>query len=227
MNYKKKNSLFKLAQKRQLTRWDGYSCIADLHGGVYECDYVSPYTKSASNVDAAVMLVLQDWASSEYFERHDGVISDLVELGYDSSVDTNINLKRLLKTHLNFDLQDTYATNLMPFIKQGGMSASIPMKVLVNAAIEFALPQVKIVQPKIVICFGLQTFNAMRRAYSEQQMNNMDDAINAHFSYELSTVFCQAHPGRLGQNNRNRGGVDRVSIDWKRMQKISDGKGGK
>jgi len=217
MNSKKKNSLFKLAQKRQLTRWDGYSCIADLHGGAYECDYVSPYTKSASNVDADVMLVLQDWASSEYFERHDGVISDLIELGYDSSVDTNINLKRLLKTHLNLDLQDTYATNLMPFIKQGGMSASIPMKVLVNAAIDFALPQVKIVQPKIVICFGLQTFNAMRRACSEQKVNNMDDATNSHYLYDSSIVFCQAHPGRLGQNNRNRGGVDRVSIDWKKI----------
>ena len=159
----KQQVLSKLAQKRQLTRWDGYLCIADLHGGAYECDHVSPYTKSASNMDADVMLVLQDWASSEYFERHDGVISDLVELGYDSSVDTNNNLKRLLKTHLNLDLQDTYATNLMPFIKQGGMSASIPMKVLVNAATEFALPQVKIVQPKIVVCFGLQAFNAISK----------------------------------------------------------------
>ncbi len=218
----KQQVLSKIAQKRQLTRWDGYLCIADLHGGAYECDHVSPYTKSASNVDADVMLVLQDWASSEYFERHGGVISDLVELGYDSSVDTNINLKRLLKTHLNLDLQDTYATNLMPFIKQGGMSASIPMKVLVNAATEFALPQVKIVQPKIVICFGLQTFNAMRRACSKRKVNNMDDAINSHFSYELSTVFCQAHPGRLGQNNRNRGGVNRVSLDWNAMMEYLD-----
>jgi len=218
MATKKQEALYKLAQKRQLTRWDGYSCIADLHGGVYECDYVSPYTKSASNVDAAVMLVLQDWASSEYFERHDGVISDLVELGYDSSVETNINLKGLLKNHLNLGLQNTYATNLMPFIKQGGMSASIPMKILVNAAIEFALPQIKIVQPKIVICFGLQTFNAMRRACSEQKVNNIDDATNSHYSYESSTFFGQAHPGRLGQNNRNRGGVDRVSTDWKKMR---------
>jgi len=222
MNCRKQNSLFKLAQKRQLTRWAGYSCIADYHGGAYECDYVSPYTKSASNVDANAMLVLQDWASSEYFERHDGLISDLVELGYDSSVDTNINLKRLLKTHLNLDLQETYATNLMPFIKLGGMSSSIPKKVLVNAAIEFALPQVKIVQPKIVICFGLQTFNAMRKACSEQQMNNMGDATNSHFSYESSTIFCQAHPGLLGQNNRNRGGVNRVSLDWGTMMEYLD-----
>jgi len=218
MSTTKQEALYKLAQKRQLTRWDGYSCIADLHGGVYECDYVSPYTKSASNVDADVMLVLQDWASSEYFDRHDSVISDLVELGYDSTVDTNINLKRLLKTHLNLGLQNTYATNLMPFIKQGGMSASIPMKVLVNAATEFALPQVKIVQPKIVICFGLQIFNAMRRACSEQKVNNIDDATNSHYLCESATVFCQAHPGRLGQNNRNKGGVNRVINDWNKMR---------
>ena len=37
----KQQVLSKLAQKRQLTRWDGYLCIADLHGGAYECDQTS------------------------------------------------------------------------------------------------------------------------------------------------------------------------------------------
>jgi len=38
----KQQVLSKLAQKRQLTRCDGYLCIADLHGGAYECDHISP-----------------------------------------------------------------------------------------------------------------------------------------------------------------------------------------
>ena len=45
---KKHKQLLELAQKRQRSRWNGYKCIGDYHGGIYECDYVSPYTKSAA-----------------------------------------------------------------------------------------------------------------------------------------------------------------------------------
>jgi hypothetical protein len=40
-----------------------YSGIGDYHDGAYECERVSPYTKTAGNVDADVMVLLQDWAS--------------------------------------------------------------------------------------------------------------------------------------------------------------------
>ena len=53
--------LLALARLRQATRWPGYKSIADYHHGVYECDFVSPYTKTAGNVDAEVMVLLQDW----------------------------------------------------------------------------------------------------------------------------------------------------------------------
>jgi len=46
----KKSALLQLARKRQAARWEGYKCIADYCCGAYECDYVSPYTKSANNV---------------------------------------------------------------------------------------------------------------------------------------------------------------------------------
>jgi hypothetical protein len=52
--------LRQLARKRQDTRWEGYKPLVECHGGKYECDLVSPYTKSTGNVDAEVMVMLQD-----------------------------------------------------------------------------------------------------------------------------------------------------------------------
>lgn len=61
----KRSALRALARRRKDTRWPGYKCIGDFHDGRYECDYVSPYTRSAHNVDADVMILLQDWASDK------------------------------------------------------------------------------------------------------------------------------------------------------------------
>ena len=69
-----------LATKRQRARWPGYKGIGDYHNGVYECPYVSPYTKTAGNVDADIMVVLQDWTSDESIRRD--VDSDSVTYGY-------------------------------------------------------------------------------------------------------------------------------------------------
>lgn len=57
--------LLELARRRQGTRWPPHKCIADYHRGQYECDFGSPYTKSASKADAKVMVLLQDWSCDE------------------------------------------------------------------------------------------------------------------------------------------------------------------
>jgi hypothetical protein len=43
-------------------------------------------------------------------------------------------------------------------------------------------------------------------------------AIDSPFNIGKVRVWCQAHTGALGQNNRNKGGVDRVSHDWLTMK---------
>ncbi len=48
-------------------------------------------------------------------------------------------------------------------------------------------------------------------------LKTLSEAIPSPFQYQCSTIYCQAHTGQLGRNNRNRGGVDRVNKDWKVM----------
>jgi uracil-DNA glycosylase len=208
--------LLDLARVRQSSRWPGYKPLIEYHQGAYECDFVSPYTKSAGNVNADVMIVLQDWSSDERLSRE--LDPEAAELGHMPGLPTNRNLIRLLKTHFNLELGNTYGTNLFPFIKAGGLSSGIPVRDLERAASEFAVPQIEIIEPRLVVCLGLQTFNALRVALGKERLKSVAAAIESPMSLGRPRIWCQAHTGALGQNNRNRGGVERVTRDWEAMR---------
>jgi len=209
----KQDLLLALAQKRKTTSWPGYSQVGDYHNGAYECDFVSPYTKSAGNVDAEIFVLLQDWSSDDSLRG--SLDSDCVRYGLTRTLPTNKRLIELLRRHFGVELGDVYATNLFPFIKRGGISNSIPMGDLIRAAQEFALPQTEIVRPKIVICLGLNTFNAVRIACEHTPARRLDEAVASPFTINESRIWCQAHTGARGQNNRGR---ERVAEDWHKMR---------
>src|SRR5437879_11531266 len=151
-----------LGRKRGRSRWPGYKCIGDYHGGRYDYDFVSPYAKTAGNFNSQLMVLLQDWSSDGALRGsfHD----DCAKYGYGVNLPSNKNLIRLLEDHYHRSLKDVWGTNVFPFIKMGGLSSGIPRRDLRRGAVEFALPEMKIVRPKLVICFGLATFNALREA---------------------------------------------------------------
>jgi hypothetical protein len=209
----KANRLLVLAHVRQAARWPGYTPLADYHDGAYEKDFVSPYTASAGNVNATVMILLQDWSSDENLRGAFDPESAL--LGLTPSLPTNKNLKRLLQEYFGLTLDRTYATNLFPFIKPGPMNARIPARDVMRAAREFAVPQIEIVAPRLLICLGLLTGNAVRRALGTAPARTLDDVIADPFSYSETRVWCQAHTGGLGQNLRGR---TRVAQDWEAMR---------
>jgi hypothetical protein len=213
-------ALLALAKKRQAARWKGFTCIADYHDGVYECAFVSPYTKAAGRVDAEIVIMLQDWSSDGNLSRP--VDHDAVRIGHTPTLATNRNLTKLLRETFDVDLADVYGTNLFPFIKPGPMSGPIPHRDLVRAANDFALPQIRIINPWLVVCLGLATFNALRQAAGGLSLSvSLPSAIESPFDFGRARVWCQAHTGAWGQYNRNRRtGVhfDFVSRDWQRMQ---------
>jgi hypothetical protein len=208
--------LLTLANQRKKSRWDGYYCLGDYHGGAYECDFVSPYTRTAGNVDSEILIMLQDWTSDRSLRGPVG--KDRVTFGYTPSLPTNRNLENLLSTTFQKSLKDVYATNLFPFIKPKGMSEPIPQSDLVKAAQVFALPQIRIVCPRLIICLGLVTFNALREASGMALSSDLSSAIDSPFNFCDARVWCQAHTGHWGQINRKRVGAGQVSKDWQRMK---------
>jgi len=164
------------------------------------------------------MVMLQDWSSDDSlggpFDK------DSSTLGYSRHVETNINLIILLYEIFGLTLSDVYCTNLFPFIKLGPMNAPIPQRDLMRAARDFALPQIRIVNPELVICLGKNTFNAVGRVCGLSPRATVALAIESPFNLPnaLPRVWCQAHTGRLGRNNRNKGGIDHVTADWRKMK---------
>jgi restriction system protein len=197
-----------------------YRQIGSFHGGKYDdpkdCPYVSPYTKGACNVDAEIFILLQDWASEKWLN---GPFRQAVaNLGRDSSLPTNKKLSKYLADHLSLQLPETYATNLFPFVKPGKMKAPIPFHLLVDSALRFAVPQIDIVKPRLVICLGLATFNALSEAFDQPVFDRIGDAIKSQFKLaDGPQIWCQAHTGKLGQMTRNRIGPDITNQDWRRM----------
>ena len=212
--------LQKLAAKRRRARWASYKRISEYHIHAYECDHVSPYTKSAANVESPLFLLLQDWSSHGFLSAR--LNREIKRKGMAPKLPTNRNVAALLTTYFGLRLRDTYATNLFPFIKPGGLTGPIPPHDLVRAAKRFALPQVRIVQPRLVVCLGLATFNAMRVACSRLPCSSLEHAIASPFRWRRQRFWAQAHPGHFGQIGRNRGRPGQVAKDWQAMKGAYD-----
>ncbi len=217
----KRQALLELAvERKQTAPPEGSFRFGKYHEGIYECDHVSPYTKGADNVNAEIFVLLQDWGSDDEMSVPAvDLEQQKFELRYGRTQGQypNEHLEELLNKYFSIALDQTYATNLFPYIKAGAVRAKISDKDLRWAAKKFALPQIAIVQPKLVICCGLDTFNAVRFAADEKEVDTIEKGINAPFSLYGSEVWLQSHPGRQGTNKRNSGGVDRVNDDWEKM----------
>jgi restriction system protein len=111
-------------------------------------------------------------------------------------------------------LADVFATNLFPYIKRKGMQGALPFADLLRAARMFGVPQIKVVAPRLVICLGLATFNAIRVACALPRFATLDEASRSHFTLDGAEIWCQAHTGARGQQNRGR---TRADSDWNRM----------
>ena len=211
---KEQRRLALVAQRKASPRLPRHKCLADFHDGIFECDFVSPWTKSGCNVDAAVMVIGQDWASADMLEKNPRHVA---ERGYDDRLATNRRLDDLLRTHLRLARADCYLTNLFVFIKPGGASARIPAKDLHWSAQTFTIPEIEIVSPKLVICLGLVTFRALSYVAGQRQPRTMADAVSSPWAYGATMVHCVAHTGAFGTMNRSK---EQVDADWQSLGRV-------
>jgi len=191
-------------------RLNGFKNIGDFHDGYYECQkYVSPWTKSGANFDADIMIIGQDWCGENLLKEPKN--SSLRNKGYDASYPTNKNLDDLLDKAFGIGRTDCYLTNVFPFVKSGNAGTTIGMGALKYCAENYTRKEIEIVVPKIIICLGLRTFIALRRAYSIPGTPRLNEAINNSIETEQTSIYCVAHTGSRGMNNRSRFQVER---DW-------------
>ena len=123
------------------------------------------------------------------------------------------NLKRLLATHFRLSFSQTYATDVLVFIKPGKMSGNVPMRDLRYCASTYTVPEIEIVQPLIALCLGAKTFNAIRCARNLPQMKLRAACVpSAHTLISGTEVYGVPHTGSWGTNNA--GGLEAVETIW-------------
>jgi len=227
----KKSALLELARSRQMDTMDGYSRkYFQFKDFDCDCDHVVSWTISACNVDADLMLIAQDWASEDFLNRlTETQLQAQRALGQFPDLPTNTNTKELLADYMSLSFSETYATNAFAFVKPGKMDAHIPFHDLVRSAAAYALPQIAIVRPKMVLCLGSASFNAVRRAIrnigsepagkANRKWMPLADAWRIegpyHTEYLGIPVFGVAHPGANG--TRASGGPGVTTPRWQAL----------
>lgn len=180
---------------------------------------LTPWSKTAGNVNSSLMIIGQDWASEKYLSER-LLLDSVWESGFDPEVRTNKNLQMLLFEAFGLRWGDVYATNNFKFIKPGDMSSKIPDSDMVYCAQKYTLPEIEIVAPRIVICLGLQTYNAIQTALSEAKTRLRDFGVSASKKRDFD-LFGSPHPADRGLTNF--GGREHAVQHWKVIRKRSLG----
>ena len=169
---------------------------------------VSPWTLAAHNVNSSLMIVGQDWASDTWLSACPEHV--LLE-GRDIRLPTNKRLDYFLLHSFGMRFDECYATNLFPFIKTGAMSTPIKSKHYMHTAEKYLIPQIKIVQPSLVICLGSAVFANLLRV-AGQKVPRFSEAINMELKIHGSLIRAVYHPG--GHGTRNAGGEQKAFSAW-------------
>lgn len=211
----KQAAMATLIAKRRAEKDRGYHHLHQYDGGSWDFDHVVPWTKSACRLDADLMIIGQDWASDDYLRRNDDPMTRAARLrtGQDQHLATNRNLRSLLAAHFGLDFSQTFATNVLVFIKPGPMNNNVPMKDLRYCAAAYTIPQVQIVQPRMALCLGARTFNSVRSALNLARMSLHEACVpSAHTCVGRTEVYGVPHTGSWG--TKNAGGLQAVSAIW-------------
>lgn len=191
-----------------------YKKIGDFHAGAYDFnDHVVPYSKSAFNLNADIMILAQDWASEDFLAKPFN--AEQAVWGHDPSLYTNVRLFYLLRRFFEVDFSEVYATDAFVFAKPGSMGAGIPSKDFKRSTLEYAIPQIEIINPKLVICVGGQPFNALRSANKLKYMKVDTPFTEQSFTMGSSLVVGVYHVG--GRGTSKLGGKTAQEEQWKRL----------
>ncbi|WP_181183094.1 uracil-DNA glycosylase family protein [Mesorhizobium sp. B3-2-1] len=202
----KRRRIAELARARRLDSLPPHRGFSEFHGGIYDQhDHVVPWTISAHRVNSPVMIIGQDWNSADNLGRP--VVDEQVALGQIPWLPSNINLQARLAQHFGMNFGDTYATDLFVFAKPGNMTARIPSNHLRYCACRYAVPQIEIIRPRIAVCLGVSTYNAIRTHLTRRPRVRLRDALQEDEPLLIgkTNVVVVPHTGAWGKRIANAG----------------------
>ncbi len=221
----------------------------DMPRGLYwcnECEEINLWTywQGRGNLNAEIMLVGQDWGNPwslgcESFREKisnagNGPIANYME-GNQNPTDKNL-LELFCELHCDISkpCDKVFFTNFVLGYRNYHISGGYKSKWAENDKDCFQR-LVEIVEPKVILCLGKSTFEAVLHAFGEKVSPRMR-GYNAFITSEQNpktiqlendkpiAVFALAHCGAVGTMNRNRGCKnvvkDKLNLqkqDWRKV----------
>jgi uracil-DNA glycosylase len=186
--------------------------------GAFDCDAVGEWSRWQGNLDAALMVVGQDWGDVKWFVRAKGHSTDTSK--------TNTTLLELLdsigfKLKMPSETHDDgvlFFTNAVLCLKSGGAQGPVLREWFRNCGKRFLRPTIELVKPMTVVCLGERAYRAVLGAW-EIKAPRFKDAVISKEPVPLSPggpwVFPVYHCGALALNmNRN---IVEQRDDWRRI----------
>lgn len=197
-----------------------------------------------------VMVVGQDWGNSKAARKYFDAIDEMIVEGVENSDDvsyfkyvpevynggkdftTDTNLAKGIKWFGYKDVMykrypDLFFTNLIPgYRKNNQSSGGFKSSWITNEVEEDFRNLVEILQPRIVICLGKDTFkyatkimgmrNVLGNKSWNEYLNEQENPVEIKLDSGKSTFFfAMSHPGYFGVLNRSKC-VQTMDDDWKK-----------
>jgi hypothetical protein len=204
---KTKEELYKnLVDKRKKFKFpEGLKNPSEIENGIYDKeDQIGPWSKWQGNLNAEIMLIGQDWGSEKYYLDYKGNHKD-------SSI-TNSRMKEafeLIGIKIGYPSSPNhdapcFFTNVVLGLKQGNKSNPIKGKWVKEHAEEFLVPNIEIIDPKIIITLGKPAYESIANIYGLQK-ENLAQIIDKN-PFKLNDgklLFAMYHCSPLGCINRD------------------------
>lgn len=220
------DSMNKIEEYRRLVneRKECHRCIgltnpANFNGGCFDSEQIGPWSLWQGNLNTPLMVVGQDWGTTEYFERNHG--RDI----YGNP--TDLNLIKLIGA-IGFSIQDVYLpegqnvlffTNAVLCLKSGNLQAKVQRGWFIDCA-SFLRRQIEIVDPVAVVGLGRLAYEAILSCFNLKtgQFRSEVEIENGRRLSNGIHVFAVYHCGAKG-TNMNRP-MDKQIMDWMRIQRF-------
>jgi uracil-DNA glycosylase len=184
-------------------------------GGSLDSDRIGPYARWQGNQQAELMVVAQDFADVQTFQRVKGWPGQrvranlrLVELVAAAGI-------RIEPPRIGRSDDRLFFTNAVLCLKQGGMSAPVPAECSRTCGRRFLRPTIELVSPRAVAALGVHAVKAVLAAFDiEAPRDSLLELIDAGQTFQLSDrtrLFPLAHP-----SNRTRS-MTLQKRDWQQL----------
>jgi DNA polymerase len=201
----------------------GLTNPARFEGGRFDSAQIGPWSLWQGNLNAPLMVVGQDWGTTDYFERNRG--RDI------RGNPTDLNLINLVKT-IGFPIQDVYLpegqnvlffTNAVLCLKSGNLQSEVQKDWFINCS-SFLRRQIEIVNPLAVVGLGKHAYDAILSCYNLKagKFRPEVEAENGRVLLNGIHVFAVYHCGNKS-TNMNRSMEVQIK-DWMRIQKFIEKK---